>query len=125
MDRKEVERKIAEHLVAIRNLYHEYNREGRYLSMTIWYDGHNGNDKGNWTTWDADASNAYFKEDNKRPIYLNTWKDVKDEQYWKCVTPEEDEQEEEYIREHEAERIMEDGTYISHMKVDPVKEDEE
>ena len=57
MDRQEAEKRIYEHLLAIKEIYKEYNPDGAYLSMCL---HETGNISANNATWE--------KADNARPI---------------------------------------------------------
>ena len=89
MTREECEKKIEEYCAAIRLTMLEYYPEADYLSITFG-KMHNGNDNGDWDMYYCDANNKYWDPDEDHPIHFNTWKDIKDDKYWKCVTEEED-----------------------------------
>lgn len=55
MTRKEAEEKIGKLLLEIRDIYHEYNPDGKQLNIGV-------TDKGHW------AFNAYWAEDKKHPM---------------------------------------------------------
>lgn len=109
MNREECEKKIAELAVAMRNTLLEYNPGADYLSIFIG-KGTNGNDKGDWDTYYVNGNNAYYEEEEHHPIHFSTWKDIKDEKYWECISKEEDEAEE---KDTHFERLS-DGTYFVH-----------
>lgn len=113
ISKEDVERAIAKHLIAIRDIYHVYNPEGNYLDMTIWYDSTDGNDRGDWKAWSISAHNAHWENpDRERPLDLYGIKNVKDAQYWVCVTADEDAEAEEQ-RQGDPD-YFEDGTILSH-----------
>lgn len=120
MDRNEAEREIAKHLLKVRDLYHEYNPDGGYLNITFWYNATNANDKGAWDMWTISGNNSYAKEDNTHPINFHAMKDIKDEKYWACITPEEDAEEDEAWSKEHGDDLLDDGTYVSHFPVDPI-----
>ena len=115
MTREECEKKIAEYCSAIRLTMLEYNPNADYLSITFGKT-RDGNDNGNWDVYYSNANNIYWDEDKDHPIYINTWKHIKDEKYWKCVTEEEDREADEEMMYDGS--MLADGTILSHQRVD-------
>ena len=109
MTREECEKKIAEYCTAIRLTMLEYNPGADYLSITL-RKGKNGNDDGDWDTYDVTGNNAYWEEDKERPISFHSFKDIKDEKYWKCVS-EQDDREDDEVAAYEG-HLLADGSYF-------------
>ena len=89
MTREECERKIAEYCAAIRLTIQEYDPDFDYLSITF-YKSTNGNDAGDWDCYNVNGNNAYWEKDEDHPINFHSFKNIKDDKYWACVTEEED-----------------------------------
>ena len=98
MDRIECEKAIAEHLIAIRDIYLQYYPEADYLSLSI-TKGRNGNDKGYWNCWNIHGNNQYYDKDKDYAIDFHAFSDIKDQEYWNCVTVDEDKEDEEYWKD--------------------------
>lgn len=61
MTREECEWAMLNKLHEIYDIYHQYNAEGEYLSLSVTAGKH------------FSANNAYYGEDNEKP--LNAWED--------------------------------------------------
>ena len=70
MEREVCEKKIAEHIKAIMDIYSVYNPDGGYMSICINNKGESIFDS-NVETRSAFANNMYWKEDKDKPIHFS------------------------------------------------------
>ena len=108
MTRTECERAMLEKLIEIRNIYKEYNPNGKYLSLA-YRIGINGNDDGDWDTERLSILDGVYLDstDANNQIYCDSQRDIKNEKYWACMSEEDDRESEEYNRENDM--IISDG----------------
>lgn len=99
MTRKECEKAILLKLIEIEQIHKEYYPWGDYLSMSI-VKTSNGNDKGDWDCMSISVNNEFYSEDAEYPINASAQRDIRGNKYWKCITKEEDQEQQEHCKQH-------------------------
>ena len=68
-DRDTTEKRILDKMKEIMDIWHDYDPDGRHLSMFIAYaENGNGNDDGAWDSWYLEINNNYWAEDKEHPL---------------------------------------------------------
>ena len=84
--RDDAEKAILMKLKEIDEVWHSYDPNGTYLSMSISKvtDGME-NESGSWDAMVFSANNAYWGQDKDTPIDVSQWFDIHNDKYDSCV----------------------------------------